>query len=382
MPPASSPVIRLHGERQGATLDPSGPRPDRMIRAARGARRFARCAPRPNGALPRWAPKTRSCNQWPMPAPPNGIGRIPPGSSSNSCCCRIFRATRSSTPVSATCSIPTMWPSAPPCAPVRGLLTRPDCAASSPSGRSRAGGRPLAGERRRGGAAGGAAHPGDRPASRAAASGNDPHRYSSRPGPEPDRRPPIGMRYWPEPPPVAATGFAPGCRAASGASAGPARLSLLTTNCPAHDVLLPPVAHRPRPGEECQWLEFMADGGYGDAEPVALGWLGGGRGRRLAGRPCLAPARGAWFAARRSRASRRYDQECGGPPCQLRRGRCICALGRRGPADRSAREVRRRRRSLEDAFGTVWQWTRSAYSPLSGLSGGGRGRWASTTASS
>ena len=51
-----------------------------------GARPSAPCARKPSAAPRRSAPRIRSCSRCPMRARPSGTARIPPGSSSNSCC--------------------------------------------------------------------------------------------------------------------------------------------------------------------------------------------------------------------------------------------------------------------------------------------------------
>ena len=62
-----------------------------------------------------------------------------------------------------------------------------------------------------------------------------------------------------------------------------------------------------------------------------------------------------------------------GLPRQLLRGRRLRALGRQAPADRGRMGGRGARRALlADAFGIVWQWTRSAYAPYPGYRAGRR----------
>ena len=134
---------------------------------------------------------------------------------------------------------------------------------------------------------------------------------------------------------------------------------------PAHHVLLQPVRIAPALVTNGEWLEFMAEGGYatprlwlsdGWATVEAQGWNAPGYWQNVDG---------AWFAMTLGglRAGRPV---AAGLPCQLLRGRCVRALGRQAFAERSRVGGRRQGRALDDAFGMVWQWTRSAYSPYPG----------------
>ena len=70
---------------------------------------------------------------------------------------------------------------------------------------------------------------------------------------------------------------------------------------------------------------------------------------------------------------RRIDTEYAGLPCQLLRGRRVRALGRQSICRARAEwEVAANSGALDDAFGVVWQWTRSAYSPYPGYRAGAR----------
>ena len=291
MPPAiSSPVVRrLHGERHGEPLDPTElrvrigmiPRGAWRDGVSRGARRDR------TAALRRSAPRIRSCSRWPMPAPPNGIGRTRPGSSSNSCCCRIFRVTRSSTPLRLSVQFLLRGRRSPPCAPAARPLDPAGLRRRSP---------PIAGHV-------------DQAVERLLASADAAtlaevlrileiglhheqqhqeliltdilHALAQNPtAPAYDARLAGAAARSPRP-------VSPSCRAASGASAGPATGYCFDNECPAHDVLLPPARIARGLVTNAQWLEFMADGGYATPTPVALRRLGGGRGRGLAARPAI-----------------------------------------------------------------------------------------------
>jgi len=134
---------------------------------------------------------------------------------------------------------------------------------------------------------------------------------------------------------------------------------------PAHQVLLTPVKLSPRLVTNRDWLDFMADGGYttptlwlsdGWATVEAQGWNAPGYWRK---------AGDAWFA-----------MTLGGlRPVEPDRPVCHVSYYE---ADAFARwagkdlpteaewEVAATRDALADAFGVVWQWTRSAYSAYPG----------------
>jgi ergothioneine biosynthesis protein EgtB len=134
---------------------------------------------------------------------------------------------------------------------------------------------------------------------------------------------------------------------------------------PAHEVLLQRVRLSPSLVTNGEWLEFMADGGYttptlwlsdGWATVEAEGWDAPGYWRK---------ADGAWFA-----------MTLGGLRC-VAPEQPVCHISYY-EADAFARwagkdlpteaewEVAARNGALADAFGIVWQWTRSAYSPYPG----------------
>jgi ergothioneine biosynthesis protein EgtB len=134
---------------------------------------------------------------------------------------------------------------------------------------------------------------------------------------------------------------------------------------PAHRVLLQPVRLSPVLVTNGEWLEFMADGGYGTptlwlsdgwAIVEAQGWNAPGYWRAVDG---------AWFAL-----------TLGGLRC-VEPDRPVCHISYY-EADAFARwagkhlpteaewEVAAKAGALSNAFGVVWQWTRSAYAPYPG----------------
>jgi ergothioneine biosynthesis protein EgtB len=134
---------------------------------------------------------------------------------------------------------------------------------------------------------------------------------------------------------------------------------------PAHDVLLPPARIARGLVANAQWLEFIADGGYrtptlwlsdGWATVEAEGWNAPGYWHE---------ADGAWFTL--TLAGRQ----------QVDPAAAVCHVSYY-EADAFARwagkdlpteaqwEVAAGAGIIDDAFGSVWQWTRSAYLPYPG----------------
>jgi ergothioneine biosynthesis protein EgtB len=134
---------------------------------------------------------------------------------------------------------------------------------------------------------------------------------------------------------------------------------------PAHQVLLQPVRLSPSLVTNGQWLEFMADGGYatptlwlsdGWATAETQGWSAPGYWRKVDG---------AWFS-----------MTLGGLRC-IEPEKPVCHVsyyeadafarwaGKDLPTE-SEWEVAANGNALGGAFGVVWQWTRSAYSPYPG----------------
>jgi ergothioneine biosynthesis protein EgtB len=135
--------------------------------------------------------------------------------------------------------------------------------------------------------------------------------------------------------------------------------------CPAHDVLLPPARIARGLVSNAQWLAFMADGGYatpslwlsdGWAAVEAEGWEAPGYWREhdgawhtltLGGLRPVAPAEAVCHVSY-------YEAD---------------AFARWAGKDLPTEaqwEVAAAAGLIDDVFGTVWQWTRSAYAPYPG----------------
>jgi ergothioneine biosynthesis protein EgtB len=170
--------------------------------------------------------------------------------------------------------------------------------------------------------------------------------------------------HWRAPPAATADGFAElpaGVRSIGHADDG----FCFDNEGPPHDVLLPPGRIARGLVSNAQWLEFIADGGYrapalwlsdGWAAVEAEGWNAPGYwGERdgawftltLAGRQPLDPAAAVCHVSY-------YEAD---------------AFARWAGKDLPTEaqwEVAARADLMDNAFGTVWQWTRSAYSPYPG----------------
>ncbi len=134
---------------------------------------------------------------------------------------------------------------------------------------------------------------------------------------------------------------------------------------PTHQVLLQPVRVSRSLVTNGEWLDFMADGGYatsslwlsdGWAAVESHGWNAPGYWRRIDG---------AW-----------YSMTLGGlnpvdpalPACHVSYYEADAFArwaGKHLPSE-AEWEVAAKSGALDDAFGIVWQWTRSAYSPYPG----------------
>ncbi len=134
---------------------------------------------------------------------------------------------------------------------------------------------------------------------------------------------------------------------------------------PAHQIVLRPVWLSPQLVTNAEWLDFMADGGYatptlwlsdGFATVEAQGWRAPGYWRQIDG---------AWFAMTLG-GLRRVDPAQ--PVCHVSYYEAD-AFARWSGKDLPTEgewEVAAKRGAIADAFGIVWQWTRSAYSPYPG----------------
>ncbi len=134
---------------------------------------------------------------------------------------------------------------------------------------------------------------------------------------------------------------------------------------PAHQVLLQPVRLKRSLVTNGEWLEFMADGGYatpglwlsdGWTAVEAQGWEAPGYWRLIDG---------AWFSMTLG-GLRPVDPPL--PVCHVSYYEADAFArwsGKHLPSE-AEWEVAVRAGALDDAFGHVWQWTRSAYSPYPG----------------
>jgi ergothioneine biosynthesis protein EgtB len=134
---------------------------------------------------------------------------------------------------------------------------------------------------------------------------------------------------------------------------------------PAHQVLLQPVRVAPALVTNGEWLEFMAEGGYatpglwlsdGWATVEAQGWNAPGYWQNIDG---------AWFSMTLG-GLRPVDPSL--PVCHVSYYEADAFArwaGKHLPSE-AEWEVAAKAEALDDAFGAVWQWTRSAYSPYPG----------------
>jgi ergothioneine biosynthesis protein EgtB len=134
---------------------------------------------------------------------------------------------------------------------------------------------------------------------------------------------------------------------------------------PAHQVLLQPARIASALVTNGEWLEFMAEGGYatpslwlsdGWATVEALGWNAPGYWQKIDG---------AWFSMTLG-GLRAVDPSL--PVCHVSYYEADAFArwaGKHLPSE-AEWEVAAKAEALDDAFGAVWQWTRSAYSPYPG----------------
>ena len=134
---------------------------------------------------------------------------------------------------------------------------------------------------------------------------------------------------------------------------------------PAHQTFLQPVRLAPSLVTNGEWLEFMADGGYatptlwlsdGIATVQAQGWDAPGYWRNIDGE---------WFAMTLA-GLRRVDADR--PVCHVSyyEADAFARWAGKDLPTEAEWEVAATGGALDDAFGIVWQWTRSAYSPYPG----------------
>jgi ergothioneine biosynthesis protein EgtB len=134
---------------------------------------------------------------------------------------------------------------------------------------------------------------------------------------------------------------------------------------PAHQVLLQPVRLAPSLVTNGEWLEFMADGGYatptlwlsdGWATLEAQGWDAPGYWQNMDG---------GWFAMTLGGLR---PVEPVQPVCHVSyyEADAFARWAGKDLPTEAEWEVAQKSGALGDAFGTVWQWTRSAYAPYPG----------------
>jgi ergothioneine biosynthesis protein EgtB len=138
---------------------------------------------------------------------------------------------------------------------------------------------------------------------------------------------------------------------------------------PAHQVLLQPVCVSPSLVTNGEWLEFMADGGYaattlwlsdGWAAVEAHNWHAPGNWRQIDG---------DWYTFTLG-GLRRVDSAK--PVCHVSyyEADAFARWAGKDLPTEAEWEVAAQSGILTNAFGTVWQWTRSAYSPYPGFRAG------------
>jgi ergothioneine biosynthesis protein EgtB len=140
---------------------------------------------------------------------------------------------------------------------------------------------------------------------------------------------------------------------------------MFDNEAPAHEVLIAPVRLARKLVSNAEWLEFMADGGY---ETATL-WLSDGW-NAVQSEGWTAPGYwraidGVWFAMTLKGLT---PVDPAAPVCHVSYYEADAFArwaGRHLPTE-AEWEVAARAGELADAFGFVWQWTRSAYAPYPG----------------
>ena len=143
---------------------------------------------------------------------------------------------------------------------------------------------------------------------------------------------------------------------------------------PAHQVLLQPVRLAPSLVTNGEWLEFMADGGYttptlwlsdGWAAAEAQGWEAPGYWRKIDGDWLLMTLGGL----------RRVEPRA--PVCHVSyyEADAFARWSGKDLPTEAEWEVAAKSDALDDAYGIVWQWTRSAYTPYPGYRAAARRAW-------
>jgi ergothioneine biosynthesis protein EgtB len=169
---------------------------------------------------------------------------------------------------------------------------------------------------------------------------------------------------WQAPPPVAATGFAElasGIRRIGWSGEG----FCFDNECPAHEVLLPSARIARGLVTNAQWLEFILDGGY--ATPSL--WLSDGWATVEAeawGAPGYWRERdGAWLTMTLAGLAPVAPQAAVCHVSYYEADAFARWAGKDLPTE-AQWEVAAASGLIDDAFGDVWQWTRSAYLPYPG----------------
>jgi ergothioneine biosynthesis protein EgtB len=138
---------------------------------------------------------------------------------------------------------------------------------------------------------------------------------------------------------------------------------------PPHPVLLQPACIARGLVTNAQWLDFMADGGYatpslwlsdGWATVEAEGWNAPGYWKKLDG---------AWYAFTLG-GLRPVDPDAAVVHVSYYEADAFARWAGKHLPTEAEWEVAARANLLDDAFGMVWQWTRSAYLPYPGYRAG------------